>query len=170
MLMLKNIKHASAVRVEGRTEDIEVMLDNGNMLFSQVKSVSSPHDDFSNVISKLKDSLRTLNAASTAPEVERLIYISNSPNPFNDKTTMGAFSGGLTILDYDDLPSACKQKIEDICAAEQFTFDRKLFSVFVMQFHGNTENRYKIIKDLTNEFLNSLGLGDRGLGANLLAL
>ena len=32
MLMLKNIKVATSVKVEGKTEDIEITLDNGNVI------------------------------------------------------------------------------------------------------------------------------------------
>jgi hypothetical protein len=55
------IKRARAVKVKGQTEDIEIILDNGNVIYSQAKSVKE-FDDTSNVIQKVKDSLRTLNA------------------------------------------------------------------------------------------------------------
>jgi hypothetical protein len=86
------------------------------------------------------------------------------------QSTTGAFSGGLTSLGYDELPDTCKQEIERLCTDENYTFDRNLFSVYVMQFHGSGENRYKIVKDLTNEFLHSVGMGDRGFGASLLKI
>ena len=88
MIMLKNMKEASAVRVEGATEDIEVTLNNGKMIFSQAKSVFKP-DDYSNVTIKLQDGLNTLNQASKSPCAEQLIYVTNSPNPFNEKKLCG---------------------------------------------------------------------------------
>jgi hypothetical protein len=63
MLMLKNIKVATAVKVEGKTEDIEITLDNGNTIYSQTKAVFDPYNDFGNVIAKLKAGLKTLNSA-----------------------------------------------------------------------------------------------------------
>ena len=60
VLMLKNIKNALSVKVEGSTEDIEIALDNGNMIFSQAKSVFRP-DDYSNVKAKMQAGLGTLN-------------------------------------------------------------------------------------------------------------
>ena len=170
MLMLKNIVAASAVKVEGQTEDVEITLNNGNAIYAQAKAVFNPYDDYSNVLSKLKDGLRTLDNASKQPNVEQLIYVTNSPNPFNQPQTIGAFSGEMSSLDYDSLPESCKQEIEKICAAENYAFDRSLFYVYVMQFHGDGENRYKVIKGLTNEFLNSVGLSDLGLGVQLLEL
>jgi hypothetical protein len=170
MLMLKNIKVASAVKVEGKTEDIEITLDSGNVIYSQAKSVFDPYNDYSHVVKKLKAGLKTLNSAAAMPNVEQLIYVTNSPNPFNKQETMGAFSGSLTSLKYAELPESCQNQIAELCAAEGYTFNHELFSVFVMQFHGDGDNRYKVIKDLTNEFLNSVGLGNRGLGQTMLEI
>jgi len=169
MIMLKNIKDAVAVKVEGATEDIEVKLNDGKMIFSQAKSVFKP-DDYANVTAKLQAGLKTLNAASKMPRVERLVYVTNSPNPFNETQTMWAFSGGLTALNFKALPDLCRDKIEKLCQAQNHSFKRDQFSVYVMQFHGDKENRYKIIKELTNEFLTSLGIGDRGLGPQMLEI
>jgi hypothetical protein len=170
MLMLKNIKVASSVRVEGKTEDIEIALDNGNVIYSQAKAVFDPYNDFSNVVAKLRAGLKTLNEAGTMANVEQLIYVTNSPNPFNKQETIGAFSSSLTSLKYSELPDSCQQQISELCTSEGYTFDRTLFSVYVMQFHGDGDNRYKVVKDLTNEFLYSVGLGERGLGQAMLEI
>lgn len=170
MLMLKNIKVATAVKVEGEKEDIEITLDNGNVIYSQAKAVFEPYNDFTNVTAKLKAGLKTLNSAGSMENVEQLIYVTNSPNPFNKQETIGAFSGSLTSLKYSELPASCQQQMNELCEAEGYTFDKELFSVYVMQFHGDGENRYKVIKDLSNEFLNSVGLGERGLGQTMLEI
>jgi len=78
MLMLKNIKIATAVKVEGEKEDIEITLDNGNTIYSQAKSVFDPYNDFNNVIAKLKAGLKTLNSVGDIENVAQLIYITNS--------------------------------------------------------------------------------------------
>ena len=137
MLMLKNIVTASAVKVEGQTEDVEITLNNGNAIYAQAKAVFNPYDDYSNVLSKLKDGLRTLDNASKQPNVEQLIYVTNSPNPFNQPQTIGAFSCEISSMDYNSLPDSCKQEIEKICTVENYAFDRSLFYVYVMQFHGD---------------------------------
>ena len=170
MLMLKNIKIATAVKVEGEKEDIEITLDNGNTIYSQAKSVFDPYNDFNNVIAKLKAGLKTLNSVGNIENVAQLIYITNSANPFNKQETMGAFSGSLTSLKYSELPDSCRQQVDELCVAEGYSFDKNLFSVYVMQFHGDGENRYKVVKDLANEFLNSVGLGERGLGQAMLEI
>ena len=174
VLMLKNISIASSVKVEGEHEDIEIVLDNKQKIFAQAKAVERPYDDFSHVIEKLKAGLRTLNAAASQPNVCNLIYITNSPNPFNSSIASGAFiGGGLTSLSYDELPSDCKQQVDDICQLESYDFDRSHLTVFVLHFYGaddNLENRYKIIKEKVNEILGEFGVGDRGWGSQMLEI
>jgi len=167
MLMLKNMISATCVKVEGDTQDIEVSLENGKMVYSQAKSVFDT-EDYTNVIAKLRSGLRTLDNAAKNANVEKLIYITNSPNPFNNVQNMFAFAGSLTRLEYNQLPVTCKEKIEELCQNHNYTFNRALLSIYVMQFSGDDDNRFKVIKDLTNEFLESIGLGNRGLGAEIL--
>lgn len=157
MLMLKNIVKASKVKVEGRSEDVEITFTDGKMLMSQVKAVVKP-DDYSHVKENLKAGLRTLNKASKLSDVEQLIFVTNSPNPFNDPATMFKFSSPLNIVPLSELPIACQQTISDICTSEGYDFDAALLTVCVMQFHGEKEDeRYKVLSTLTTEFLNYLG-------------
>lgn len=158
MLMLKNIERASKVKVEGQTEDVEITFANGKMLMSQVKSVATP-DDNSHVKEKLEAGLRTLNNAAKLSNVEQLVFVTNSPNPFNDATTMFKFSSPLNTVPFAELPNACQQTITDICSAKSYDLDTAKLTVCVMQFHGeNDDERYKVLSSLTTEFLNSLGV------------
>lgn len=158
MLMLKNIEKAATIKVEGSTEDVEIIFSNGKMLMSQVKATTNP-DDHSNVKAKLAEGLRTLNNAAKLPNVEQLVFVTNSPNPFNDFTTMYRFSSPLNTIAFPDLPAICQQAITDICTSKGYDFDTALLTVCVMQFHGeNTDERYKVLSYLTTEFLNNLGV------------
>jgi hypothetical protein len=158
MLMLRNIERASKVKVEGQTEDVEITLDNGKMLMSQVKAVLSP-DDTSHVKEKLEAGLRTLNNAAKLSEVEQLVFVTNSPNPFNDTTTMYKFSSPVNMASFTELPAICQKTITDICSSKGYDFDTTKLMVCVMQFHGeNDEERYKVLSSLTVEFLNNLGV------------
>ena len=158
MLMLKNIEKASKVKVEGQSEDIEITFTGGKMLMSQVKAVVKP-DDYSHVKEKLEAGLRTLNNASKLSDVEQLVFVTNSPNPFNDTKTMFKFSSPLNMVPFSELPTACQQTIYDICTLEEYDFNTALLIVCVMQFHGeNEDERYKVLSTLTTEFLNNLGV------------
>ena len=157
MLMLKNIEQASKVKVEGSTEDVEITFADGKMLMSQVKSVVKS-DDYSHVIENLGKGLQTLNNAAKISNVEQLVFITNSPNPFNDPMTTHMFSSPLNIVPFIELPNICQEKIKSICTSKGYDFDIALLTVCVMQFHGESEDeRYKVLSALTTEFLNSLG-------------
>jgi hypothetical protein len=158
MLMLKNIELASKVKVEGQAEDVEITFTDGKMLMSQVKAVVKP-DDYTNVIKKLQAGLKTLNSAAKLPNVEQLVFVTNSPNPFNDIATMFKFSSPFNIVPFTELPDTCQQTITDICVSENYDFIKEALSVCVLHFHGeNEEERYKVLSNSITEFLNQLGI------------
>lgn len=157
MMMLKNIESATKVKVEGETEDVEITFSNGKILMAQAKSVEKP-DDFSHVKRNLEAALRTLNAASKITDVEQLVFITNSPNPFNNIQTMHKFSSPLNMAPFSELPTSCQKSITDICSKNGYSIDMSMLTVCVMQFHGESEDeRYKVLQSLTMEFLNVLG-------------
>jgi hypothetical protein len=170
VLMLLNIERAKSVKVEGDSEDIEIFLNNGKAIYSQAKFVADP-DNTNPVIKNLKESLRTLSNAAKNNDFEDLIYITNSSNPFNNIRTLRAFSSGLNILPYSDLPEFCKKKIDEILKKNNYNLDGNYLSVYVLQFHGSkAENKYKVIKEQINELLNKLNLGNSGKEGELLNL
>jgi hypothetical protein len=166
VLMLLNIKQASAVKVEGATEDIEIYLDNEKVIYSQAKAVDDP-SDYSNLNKKMQDGLKTLSKASNMPNIDKLIYITNSPNPFNNQKTMYAFSSGLNTYNYAELPAPCKNKIDSIIQQNNFEIKKDELFVYVLQFYGDDQNRYKVIKEKTGEFLNTVGLSDKNLTSTI---
>lgn len=158
MLMLKNIVEASKVKVEGDTEDVEITFSSGKMLMAQAKAVENP-DDFKNVKGKLKAGLRTLNAASKISDVEQLVFVTNSPNPFNNIATMYKFSSPLNMVPFSELPTSCQRAISDICSTSGYSIDTSMLTICVMQFHGEFEDeRYKVLQSMIGEFLNKLGV------------
>ncbi len=85
------------------------------------------------------------------------MFVTNSPNPFNDATTMFKFSSPLNTVPFVELPAACQKTITDICSSKGYEFDTEKLTVCVMQFHGeNDDERYKVLSSLTTEFLNNL--------------
>lgn len=156
MLMLKNIEKASKVKVEGENEDVEITFSNGKMLMAQAKAVEDP-DDFRNVKGKLEAGLRTLDAASKIADVEQLVFVTNSPNPFNNVRTMYKFSSPLNIVPFSELPQSCQKSINDICSKGGYSIDTSMLTVCVLQFHGKSEDeRYKVLQSHIGEFLNEL--------------
>jgi hypothetical protein len=169
VLMLKNIKQARAVKVEGPTDDIEVYLNNGNVIYSQAKSVFD-RDNYKPVMKNLEKSLNSLCNDSLQPNVEQLIYITNSPNPFNNQRSIHAFSSGFNPYHYSVLPQDCKRKIDEILRKRKLSIDITKLSVYVLQFSQDLDNRYKVIKETTNELINSFNLGVTDIGNDMLEI
>ncbi len=169
VLMLSNIEHAVSIRVEGKTEDIEISLDNGNTIYSQAKAVVNPMD-YSNVRQKMKDGLSSLNIAATNGSIEKLIYITNSPNPFNNANTIPLFYG-FSPYDFASLPDECQSAINDIKEKNSLSsIDLNKLGIYVLPFSGDGENRYKVIKEKIYEFLHLIGIDASGLGKEILDL
>lgn len=169
ILLLQNIEFIKSIRVEGKTEDIELYLTNGKHIFSQAKSVINPMD-FSNTIEKLTSGIETLNsAARKIADYERLIYITNSPNPFNNVRTMGLFTNH-TSLQYSNLPDQCKNNIDRIVKKQALKhIDKSKLYVHVIPFYGDDcRERYKIIKYELEEFLFNLHPSTAGMAQNVL--
>jgi len=168
VLMLENIQEATSVKVEGATDDIEITLENGNMIYSQAKSVFDS-DDYSHVKGKMQDGLRTLNEDAKLSNVEELIYITNSPNPFNNIRTMYCFSSGFASYSFAELPDLCQSAIKDILASQGYSsIDVKKLKVCALPFLGDGSNRYRVIKEEVREFLQRVEMGDSGLGQKML--
>lgn len=157
LLMLENIKSAKSIKVEAQTEDIEIKLENNNIIYSQAKSIENI-DSTANLLSKLKEGIRTLNNAYNNGDAENLIYITNHSNPFNDKASIQYFIG-RTKLGYNELPQKCKEKIARIITQNNYSIDTNKLKVYVLPFYGNDKNnRNKAIKEAVSEFLEQLDI------------
>jgi hypothetical protein len=160
ILMLLNLKNTKSIRVEGENDDIEIKLNNEKVIYSQAKAVNDPYN--TNPLNKnLEASLRTLESDSKMPDVEQLVFITNSPNPFNNKNTIPAFSSGLNIYNYNELPEPCKIKLDSIINKKKYTMNKNLLFVYVMQFpNSNYENRYKVISERISSLCAELSMSN----------
>ena len=166
-IFLKNLKDIDKVRLEGKLQDIEFIKKDKSKIFAQAKSIYR-YDDYTNVIANLKSALQSLDEAQGKdPLCNEVIYVTNTPNPFNKD--MGFF-GGVTKTNYDGLPDSCKAIVDSIRSDSSLdSLNTQQFSIQVIPFHGeDLDNRYKYIKDLVNEFLASLGLSTSGFAPSLL--
>lgn len=156
MLMLENIEIAEQVRVEGKTEDIEIKLSNGKCLYSQAKSVVNSWD-FANVKRNLEKSLTTLSNASAKSDCDRLIYVTNSPNPLGNKSSMSIFYG-RSRRKYNDMPPKYQKVIDDLLQKLSIQdFNKENFSVQVIPFEtDDLTERYKVVKNTVDQFIMSI--------------
>ena len=155
ILMLEDITNVQKVRVEGKTEDIEVTLTDGECVFSQAKALSDPSST-KNVRKKLSDGLGTLNQAAKQSGVCKLIYITNAYNPLADKKSMPSFYG-QSRKPYSSLIDSAKKIIDDILSKENYNdIDKSKLFIYTLPFENDLNDRYKVVIEKVKDFISSI--------------
>ncbi len=169
VLMLENIKELSSLRLEGNEEDIELTLEGNRKILVQAKSVENASSDFSNVRANLKKALMTLSEGAQKVDAKQLIFITNSPNPFNDQYSRSIF-WGPTRRPFSTLPSSAQEIVIGYLSTIAVPLDPQKFIVQVFPFETDDETeRYKAVMQATNDFIGSLNANTSpGLGKKLL--
>lgn len=155
IIMLENIKDAQEVRVEGKIEDIEVVLKDNVMIYAQAKSCTNP-EDTTNALRDLKNALTTLSGVPDAKKAKSLIFVTNRIDPFKEPSTIRKFAGGYSFVPYKELTEKCTNRIEKICKKYSLSLSKNNFFVLTFDFSGDGENRYRIVKLKIAEFLETL--------------
>ncbi len=170
VLMLENIKDLRSVRLEGNEEDIELTLENGRKIFAQAKAVEKSSSDFSHVRENLKKALVSLSEGAQKTDAQQLIFITNSPNPFNDTDSRSVFGGLPTHRSFDTLPPSAQNIVRNYLSNIEKPLDLDKFTVQVFPFETDDETeRYKAVAQAVNDFIGSLGVNvSYGLGRWLL--
>lgn len=176
VLMLENITELQSVRLEGNHEDIELKLDDGSMVLAQAKSVQNASGDFNNVLRNLKNAIISLSDGSKGVNAKELIYVTNSPNPLKEKNPSNLFYGHAHRK-YSDLPYSCQdiiikqyQQAKNILAKDSVPpIDITRLQIQVIPFETDDEReRYKVIKQVVDEFVFSLSTNLQGASQCLL--
>ena len=155
VLMLEDIENVQKVRVEGRTEDIEITLTDGEFVFSQAKALSDPSST-KNVRKKLADGLGTLNQAAKQSVVCKLIYITNAYDPLADKKSMPSFYG-QSRKPYASLTDSAKKVIDNILTKENYNdIDKSKLFVYTLPFENDLNDRYKVVIEKVKDFIASI--------------
>ena len=167
ILMLEDIENISDVRVEGKTEDIEITLVDGGRIFSQAKALADPSNT-KNVRKKLGDALGTLDKASSDLNTRKLVYITNAYNPLKDAVSMMTFYGSARKT-YDSLPDSGKKIIDDIIAKKSLGNLRKdkLF-IYTLPFEQDTQERYKVVIEKVKDFITAIKPALSGISQGIL--
>lgn len=168
VLFLENVKQVEKMRLEGNYEDIEIQLDSGEMVMVQAKAVERASYDFKNVRKKLKEALISLSDADNEGKVRDLIFITNSPNPFNDLQSKSAFYGH-SHRDYDSLPPTAKKIVDDYLHKINKPLDVNKLKIQVLPFETDDDReRYKVIMETINDFVGRMKINVPGVGRQLL--
>ena len=112
VLMIESIKDLKAIRLEGNEEDIKLTLNDDSLVLAQAKAVREASWDFRNVRANINKALTTLSEQSKKKEVKQFIFITNSPNPFNDDGSRSVFYGHAHRK-YSSLPPSAKKILQD---------------------------------------------------------
>lgn len=157
VLMLENIKELRSVRLEGNEEDIELTLENGQKILAQAKAVEKSSYDFSHVRENLKKALTSLSEGAQKTAAQQLIFITNSPNPFNDMDSRSIFSDFPTHRAYSTLPPSAQEIVQKYLKGIDNPLDLQKFCVQVFPFETDNEmERYKAVRQAVNDFVGSL--------------
>lgn len=161
VLMLENMKELNSIRLECN-EDIDIELVDGSFVLAQAKCVVKASTDFSHVKANAKKSLASLSDGSQKVLVRELVYITNSPNPFNDVASKNMFYGP-SLLKYGELPLSTKKIIDNYLSNLDHPLDLNRLNIRVIPFEGDDDRqRYKVVLDVISDFLGNLGLGGCG--------
>lgn len=168
VLMLENIKTLSSVRLEGNEEDIVLTLDNKKKILAQAKAVQNGSSDFRNVRANLKKALTTLSEGAQSAGVDKLIFITNSANPFNDDSSRSVFYAP-TRRKFSDLPPSAQTIIQEYLSAIAQPLNTDNFVIQVFNFETDDDKeRYKVVMQEVNDFIGRLSTTSPGIGRRLL--
>lgn len=168
VLMLKNIKELSSLKLEGEYEDIELKLEDGSYILAQAKGIEAASSDFRNVRKNLKKALNTLSEGSRDIEVRKLILITNSLNPLKEENNIFF---GESYRDYNTLPPSSKKIIDNYLDEINESLDREKFMIQVLPFEtDNEEERYKVVRQKVDSFIGMLDLSTPGVVDKILGL
>ncbi|WML33407.1 hypothetical protein [Clostridium sp. OS1-26] len=168
VLMLENIEDLKSLRLEGNYEDIELELENGQYILAQAKAVEQSSSDFRNVRKNLEKSLISLSEGNQKVNAQQLILITNSPNPLNEDASMSVFLGAAH-RDFSSLPASSQKLIEGYLNGMSQPLDLAKFMIQVLPFETDNDfERYKIVKQVVDDFIGDLNLNIPGFGKKLL--
>lgn len=170
VLMLEHIRDLRSVRMEGNEEDIELTLENGQKILAQAKAIEKSSSDFTNVRANLKKALISLSEGNQKTNAQQLIFITNSPNPFNDADSRSVFGGLPTRRSFDTLPTSAQKIVKGYLTDIENPLDLGKFTVQVFPFETDDDaEKYKAVKQVTDDFIGSLNYNaSPGIGAWLL--
>ena len=168
VLMIENIEVLKSLRLEGNFEDIELELENNQYILAQAKAVEKSSSDFRNVRKNLRKSLISLSEGNQKINAQQLILITNSPNPLNEEISRNIFLGAAH-RDFESLPESSKKIIRGYLDNINHPLDTEKFMIQVLPFETDSDiERYKVVKQVVDDFIGGLNLNIPGLGKKLL--
>ena len=156
MLFLRDPQKITKLRVEGKSDDIEIQ--KGNTLsLAQCKSISK-QGVYTNVSRNYTESLISLNRdIKNHPDCESLIFATNTDKPLGtDKNTFSGYSW----FRYNELPPSSAKKIDEVIKKKNLSdIDTEKLIICVIPFMSEDfRTRYRRILDAVNKFLSEIDI------------
>lgn len=166
VLMLENIEDLNSIRLE-RNEDIDIELVDGSYVLAQAKGVVKASTDFTNVRGNVKKAMASLSDGAKKVKAKELVFITNSPNPFNDDESRNLF-WGPSVVRYNELPPTAKNIIQGYLSQISEPLDTNLLTIRTIPFEGDDERqRYKVVYKVIQGFLDGIELNESGFWKRL---
>lgn len=161
VLMLENMKELKSIRLECN-EDIDIELIDGSYVLAQAKSVVKASTDFTHVRANVNKGMASLSDGAQKVNARELVYITNSPSPFNDDVSKNLFYGN-SIEKYENLPPSTKEIIDTYLSQLRLPLDKNKLVIRAFPFEGDDDRqRYKVVWDVISDFMGRIGLGEYG--------
>lgn len=172
VLSLKYRKSLKSVKVEGKTEDIELYLENEAPIFAQAKATTQKMDEFNDEKKPCIGALETLLNTSNSQRngYSKLIYINNFLNPLKLSKEVRAYSWQPTanevlIKEYSALPKEgqlfLKERLNDakrelgkhyLNSTRNFDWNRFEIITLIMD-NNDKNNKFNILNKVIEEIL-----------------
>jgi len=170
VLMIENIEDLKSLRLEGNYEDISLELENNQYILAQAKAVEKSSSDYRNVRKNLKKSLASLSEGNCKVATQQLIFITNSPNPLKEEASRNIFLG-IAHREFSTLPISSQKIIEGYLSDISQPLNTDKFMIQVLPFETDNDiERYKMVKQVVDDFIGDLNLNIHGLGKKLLSV
>lgn len=138
VLMIENIEDLKSLRLEGNYEDIEIELENNQYILAQAKAVERSSSDFRNVRKNLEKSLISLSEGNQKVDAQRLILITNSPNPLNEEASRSIFWGDAH-REFLSLPESSQELIRRYLDNINQPLDTDKFMIQILPFETDND-------------------------------
>lgn len=152
LLMIKYFGKFEKLKVEGKNEDIEIILKDNKKIYAQAKSKQIiDYNNKRDYISKLKKALNSLSDVKD-DNTESLIYINNlEPHPLNVNSREFEL---VSFLSYKELSTNSKLIIDNQLKLLKKEIDREKLIIAKVPFYGNDiSTRHRFINAEIEKFL-----------------
>ena len=152
ILFFSNVKNISKIKIEGKSEDIEIFYNDGNKTYCQAKTAYNFDNANKVALSRLKDALKSLD--SNKEKANLLVYASNIINPMNVPSSRNAYNYN-TIYSIDEIPAKDKEKILKYVGSD---FPIEKLQIAIYQFGKDTDSRQKFAKYKIDQFFKTINI------------